>query len=123
MATKRPRPDGAHYRPQRGASHVRATGKAHRSKVSCLATLGRSLYIAGTGSRNQQRKYDLVHVQGVNNFLPPMALASAQRTGIPTVVTFHTGGHSSRLRNMIRETQWQALRPLLRRLKSSHRSL
>ena len=77
------------------------------------------LYISPALVREISRgKYDLVHVQGVNNFLPPMALASAQRTGIPTVVTFHTGGHSGRLRNMIRETQWQALRPLLRHSKA-----
>jgi glycosyltransferase involved in cell wall biosynthesis len=59
--------------------------------------------------------YDLVHVQGVNNFLPPTALAVAHRAGIPTVVTFHSGGHSSRLRSAIRETQFRAQRPLLRR--------
>ncbi len=61
--------------------------------------------------------YDLVHVQGVNNFLPPMALAAAQRSGVPTVATFHTGGHSSRARTMVRGAQWRALRPLLRRAK------
>ncbi len=57
--------------------------------------------------------YDLVHVQGVNNFLPPRALTAAQRSGIPTVATFHTGGHSSRVRKMVRGAQWRALRPLL----------
>ena len=61
--------------------------------------------------------YDLVHVQGVNNLLPPLALAAAQRSGVPTVATFHTGGHSSRMRTMVRGAQWQALRPLLRRTK------
>ncbi len=61
--------------------------------------------------------YDLVHVQGVNNFLPPLALATAQRSGVPTAATFHTGGHSSRVRTMVRGAQWQALRPLLRRTK------
>jgi glycosyltransferase involved in cell wall biosynthesis len=59
--------------------------------------------------------YDLVHVQGVNNFLPPLSLAAAQRSGVPTVATFHTGGHSSRLRTMVRGMQWRALRPVLRR--------
>lgn len=58
-------------------------------------------------------RYDLVHVQGLHTFLPPMALRASQRAGIPTVVTFHTGGHSSRLRAAIREPQWRALRPLL----------
>jgi glycosyltransferase involved in cell wall biosynthesis len=59
--------------------------------------------------------YDLVHVQGVHTFLPPLALAVARRSGVPTVVTFHTGGHSSHVRTMVRGAQWQALRPLLRR--------
>ena len=59
--------------------------------------------------------YDLVHVQGMHTLLPPMALMAAHRAGIPTVVTFHTGGHSSRLRSAIRERQWRTLRPLLRR--------
>ncbi len=62
-----------------------------------------------------QGGYDLVHVQGVHTFVPPMALVAAQRAGIPTVVTFHTGGHSSRLRATLRSAQWWALRPLLRR--------
>jgi glycosyltransferase involved in cell wall biosynthesis len=59
--------------------------------------------------------YDLVHVQGLHTLLPPMTLRASQRAGIRTVVSFHTGGHSSRLRTAIREPQWQALRPLLRR--------
>jgi glycosyltransferase involved in cell wall biosynthesis len=62
--------------------------------------------------------YDLVHVQGVNNFLPPMALRAAQRSGIPTVATFHGGGHASRVRKMVRPMQWQVVRPLLRRTKA-----
>jgi glycosyltransferase involved in cell wall biosynthesis len=61
--------------------------------------------------------YDLVHVQGANTFLPPAVLMAAQRSGIPTVATFHTGGHSSPVRTMIRGAQWRALRPLLRKAK------
>ena len=61
--------------------------------------------------------YDLIHMQGVNNFLPPLALSAAQRSGIPTVATFHTGGHSGRMRTMIRGAQWRALRRLLLRTK------
>jgi glycosyltransferase involved in cell wall biosynthesis len=60
-------------------------------------------------------RYDLVHMQGLHTLLPPMVLRASQRAGIPTVVTFHTGGHSSRLRTVIREPQWRAIRPLLRR--------
>jgi len=59
--------------------------------------------------------YDLVHVQGLHTLLPPMTLRACQRAGIPTVVSFHTGGHSSRFRTAIREPQWRALRPLLRK--------
>ena len=77
------------------------------------------LYIAPALARQIGRGgYDLVHVQGVNNLLPPLALAAAQRSGVPTVVTFHTGGHSSIMRTMLRGAQWQALRPLLRRSKA-----
>jgi glycosyltransferase involved in cell wall biosynthesis len=58
--------------------------------------------------------YDVVHVQGVHNLVGPAALAAARRAGIPTVLTFHTGGHSSGLRNSIRPLQWRLLAPLLR---------
>ena len=79
-----------------------------RSDLYISPSLVRQIMVGG---------YDLVHVQGVNNFLPPMALMAAQRSGIPTVATFHGGGHSSRLRKMVRPMQWQAMRPLLRRTK------
>ena len=59
--------------------------------------------------------FDVVHVQGVHTLLPPMALAAARRAGSPSVVTFHTGGHSSRLRTVVRGAQWRALGPALRR--------
>lgn len=59
--------------------------------------------------------YDLVHIQGGHTLLAPMVLASAQRAGLPNAVTFHTGGHSSRLRTRVRDAQWRALRPLLRK--------
>ena len=60
--------------------------------------------------------YDLVHVQGVHTLVPPMALVAAERARVPTVVTFHTGGHSSRIRGApYGGAQWLTLRPLLRR--------
>jgi glycosyltransferase involved in cell wall biosynthesis len=62
--------------------------------------------------------YDLIHMQGVNNLLPPMALRAAQQSGVPTVATFHGGGHSSRVRKMVRGLQWHAVGPLLRRTKA-----
>jgi glycosyltransferase involved in cell wall biosynthesis len=76
------------------------------------------LYISPSLVRQiREGGYDLVHMQGVNNFLPPLVLATAQRSGVPTVVTFHTGGHTSRLRTTVRGAQWRALGPLLRRAK------
>jgi glycosyltransferase involved in cell wall biosynthesis len=58
--------------------------------------------------------WDLVHVQGYHTFVAPIAMAAAKRAGLPFVVTFHSGGHSSRLRNAIRRAQRLALRPLFR---------
>ncbi len=58
--------------------------------------------------------YDLVHVQGVHTALPALALDAARRARLPTVLTFHTGGHSSRMRRAARGGQWRALRSSLR---------
>lgn len=92
---------------QRGALVVRRFPARPRST---------DLYVSPALAREvTQGSYDLVHVQGVHTVLPPMALAAAQRAEIPTVVTFHTGGHSSRLRTAMRGVQWWTLRPLLRR--------
>ncbi len=57
--------------------------------------------------------WDLVHCQGIHTAVPPIAMLAAKKAQIPFVVTFHTGGHSSLLRNMVRSTQWKLLRPLL----------
>src|ERR1700733_4156028 len=58
--------------------------------------------------------YDLIHIQGVHNLVAPTALAAARRSGVPSVLTFHTGGHSSGLRGKLRPLQWRLLAPLLR---------
>jgi glycosyltransferase involved in cell wall biosynthesis len=58
--------------------------------------------------------WDLVHVQGYHTFVAPIAMAAAHRAHIPFVITFHSGGHSSRLRNAIRGAQRLALRPLVK---------
>ena len=42
-------------------------------------------------------------------------MAAARSAGIPYVVTFHAGGHSSRLRSSLRGAQLAMLRPLLAR--------
>jgi glycosyltransferase involved in cell wall biosynthesis len=59
--------------------------------------------------------FDVVHVQGVHNAVPPMALATAEHRRIPSLITFHTGGSSSPFRNAIRGVQWRVEGPILRR--------
>ena len=58
--------------------------------------------------------WDLVHCQGCHTLVPPVALPAARRAGIPTLLTLHTGGHSSELRMALRGVQWRVLRPSLR---------
>ncbi len=62
----------------------------------------------------QQGNWDLIHCQGCHTFVPPLAMLAARQACIPYVVTFHTGGHSSRLRTAIRDTQWYTQRSLLK---------
>jgi glycosyltransferase involved in cell wall biosynthesis len=57
---------------------------------------------------------DLLHVQGYHTLVPPLAMLAARRRHLPYVVTFHSGGHSSRLRNAIRPLQIRMLSPLIR---------
>ncbi len=61
----------------------------------------------------QKGNWDLVHCQGCHTFVPPLAMFAARQAHIPYVVTFHTGGNSSRLRTAIRDTQWSMQRSLL----------
>jgi glycosyltransferase involved in cell wall biosynthesis len=74
----------------------------------------RDYYLApGIAAVIRQRRWDLVHCQGIHTPVPLLAMIAARRTGIPYLVTFHTGGHSSRLRNAVRSTQWRLAGPLL----------
>jgi glycosyltransferase involved in cell wall biosynthesis len=59
--------------------------------------------------------WDLMHCQGAHTLVPPLAMLAAMRAKIPYVVTFHSGGHSSRLRTRLRGVQHEVLRPLLAR--------
>ncbi|MFN8473395.1 MAG: glycosyltransferase family 4 protein [Anaerolineae bacterium] len=59
--------------------------------------------------------WDVIHCQGCHTFVPPLAMLAGLRRQIPYVVTFHLGGHSSRLRNSLRGIQWTVLGPLLKR--------
>ena len=62
-------------------------------------------------------KWDLVHCQGYHTLVAPLAMLAAQQAKKPYVVTFHTGGDSSRFRQLFRGAQRMALRPLLARAK------
>lgn len=76
----------------------------------------RDYYIAPEiGSMIEGGNWDLVHCQGCHTFVPPLAMLAAKRAGVPYVVTFHSGGHTSRLRTGIRGLQWRVLRPLFAR--------
>jgi glycosyltransferase involved in cell wall biosynthesis len=75
----------------------------------------RDYYVApGIYRRVLSGHYDLIHCQGIHSAAPILAMMAARRGKIPYVVTFHTGGHSSRFRHRLRGTQWRALGPLLR---------
>jgi glycosyltransferase involved in cell wall biosynthesis len=58
---------------------------------------------------------DIAHVQGFHTFVPPIAMFGAIRSSSAFVVTFHSGGHSSPMRNLVRGAQQAVLRPLLLR--------
>lgn len=73
-------------------------------------------YIApGIYHAMQRERWDIVHCQGYHTFVPPIAMLAALRAGMPYVLTFHGGGHSSWLRNAIRKPQRLLMRPLLAR--------
>ena len=55
--------------------------------------------------------WDLIHCQGSHTFVPLLAMQAALTAGKPYIVTFHTGGHSSHIRNSLRSIQWRLLRP------------
>lgn len=61
----------------------------------------------------KQEKWDLIHCQGCHTFVPPLAMLAAREARLPYLLTFHTGGHSSPMRNKIRGLQWNLQRSLL----------
>jgi glycosyltransferase involved in cell wall biosynthesis/GT2 family glycosyltransferase len=64
-----------------------------------------------------RRPWDVLHVQSYHTLVAPLAMLRALTLGIPYVVTFHGGGHSSELRNRSRRAQRLLLGPLLRRAR------
>jgi len=74
------------------------------------------LYVApGIYTAIRRGAWDLVHFQGYSSFVAPIGLLAVVRGHLPFVLTFHSGGHSSRLRNAVRSTQHTLLRPLVAR--------
>jgi glycosyltransferase involved in cell wall biosynthesis len=57
--------------------------------------------------------FDIAHIQGFHTFFPPLAMLGAIRSSTAFVATFHSGGHSSPLRQSLRGTQMAILRPLM----------
>ena len=73
---------------------------------------GRDYYFApGILPHIRAGRYDLVHLQGYHNLVAPLTMFAAWRARTPYVVSFHSGGHSARLRRMVRGLQRLALRP------------
>jgi glycosyltransferase involved in cell wall biosynthesis len=66
-------------------------------------------------SRN--RSWDIIHFQGYNTFVAPLGMVAAIRARLPFVLTFHSGGHSSQLRNALRGLQSTLLAPALIRAR------
>jgi glycosyltransferase involved in cell wall biosynthesis/GT2 family glycosyltransferase len=76
----------------------------------------RDYYFAPRIWREMRRgEWDVVHIQSYHTLVAPLAMFRALTLGIPYVVTFHGGGHSSDLRNRLRRVQMRVLRPLLAR--------
>ncbi len=75
---------------------------------------GRDYHLApGLAAYVVRGRWDVVHCQSYHTLVAPLAMLAARRAGLPYVVTFHGGGHSSRLREALRGGQWALLRPLL----------
>ena len=87
--------------------HVRRWRSYPRSRDYCLAP--------GLARHLMSEPYDVVHVQGIRTLLAPTALAAARRAGVPSVLTLHTGGNRSALRQSLRPLQFRLCVPLLRR--------
>jgi glycogen synthase len=77
---------------------------------------GKDFY-AAPGIYNEVKRgdWDIVHVQSYHTFVAPLAMMGARKANIPFVLTFHGGGHSSRIRTRARSSQLLTLRPLLAR--------
>lgn len=65
--------------------------------------------------RGGRSQWDVIHCQGYQTFVPPLAMLAARLAGIPYVLTFHPGGHSNVARKLMQRVQWQIVAPLAQR--------
>ena len=72
-------------------------------------------FVPGLWGEIGRGRPQIIHFQSYHTLVPPLGMVRARRLGIPYVLTFHGGGHSSSLRNRARITQRLLLRPLLAR--------
>ncbi len=72
-------------------------------------------YAPGIAREIKTGDWDLIHFQGVHTLVPVLGMMAARRAGIPYVLTFHSGGHSSAGRSAMRGPQFRAMTPLLRK--------
>jgi len=80
---------------------------------------GRDWYFAPAVVTEVRRaRWDVVHCQGYHTFVAPLGMLAALTSRQPYVVTFHSGGHDSRLRRLARPVQRRVLRGLL--LRADH---
>jgi glycosyltransferase involved in cell wall biosynthesis len=86
-------------------------------RVPCWPTNGDYYFAPRIVGVVEDGGWDLVHCQGFHTLVPPLAMLAATKARLPYVVTFHSGGHSSRLRTSMRRAQHELLRPLLARAK------
>ncbi|MGB8277884.1 MAG: glycosyltransferase family 4 protein [Methylovirgula sp.] len=84
-------------------------------RVKALPKNSDYYFAPGIYSEISRGCWDIVHFQGYNTFVAPIGLLATIQRNIPFVLTFHSGGHSSRLRNAVRGIQHALLSPLIAR--------
>ncbi|MDP8909465.1 MAG: glycosyltransferase family 4 protein [Chloroflexota bacterium] len=103
-----------------GDSTGNAVGEHHHEGVTIRAVRAwparRDYYLApGVWREIARETWDIIHIQSYHTLVTPLAMIRALTLGIPYVVTFHGGGHSSPLRNRMRGAQRRAMRQLFAR--------
>ncbi len=84
-------------------------------RVRAFPKAGDYFFAPGIYTEILRGNWDLIHFQGYHTFVAPLGLLAAIQRRIPFVLTFHSGGHSSRARNAVRGLQQRLLTPLIAR--------